>query len=117
MDTYGAVQVDRIVGTWRKRMVSPDPQISGAIRDDPCQAAYLEHIRRTCHMYEEAMRLEDIPESTRERVLSMVLLGDPSGLENLAALRNEQLLKTAMQYLTPSPIFLPADLPPFGRVK
>lgn len=99
MDTHGAVEIDRMVGEWRHRMMPADPQLRQQTLSDPYHAAMQEHLRRMAHHYDEAMRLEGISSETRERVLSMVLLGDPSGLENLAAHRVEQLYKTAIQEL------------------
>lgn len=93
---FQAEWIDRTVGEWRRRMAPQDPQIRGAILNDPYQAAHLEHIRRMAHVYDQAMRLAGIDYETRRRVLSMVLLGDPSGLENLAALRVEKLYKDAL---------------------
>lgn len=100
MDERDGVAVDRMVSEWRSRVEPTDPGLRQSMHNDAWHAAALEHIRRLCHFYDRAMELEGIDADTRRRVLSMVLLGDPSGLEALERQRIESLLATASQYTT-----------------
>lgn len=106
MDTRGAVEVDRMITEWRRRIVSPDSLLRMATGNDPQLAATLEHLRRMAHHYDKAMELEGIDADKRHRVLSMVLLGDPSGLEAMERYRVEQLYKEALMHAAPAPINL-----------
>lgn len=111
MDRPG-VHVDEIVGEWRRRMAPPDDALARAISNDPYHQATLEIIRRTCRHFDRAMELEEIPEETRRRVLSIVMLGDPSGLDDLEARRIEKLYESMLLNSPPRPIYFnPYSIP------
>jgi hypothetical protein len=104
MDHQG---IDNMVSAWRKRLEPLDPVLRRAQMDDPWHHTMLEMMRRYAHMYDEAMHLEDVPEATRQRVLSMVLLGGPDGLESLAYVRAKELYTEAVMKLPPEPVYFP----------
>lgn len=97
--------VDDMWAAWQRRMAPKDPQMAAAQHDDALHHTMLEMMRRFAHMYDAAMRLEDVPDSTRDRVLSMVLLGSPDGLESLAYKRAERLYQEAILSAPPTPIY------------
>ena len=98
-------QIDSMWGQWRNRMEPKDEAMRRAQFDDPWHHTMLEMMRRFAHMYDEAMQLEDVPEKTRQRVLSMILLGAPDGLESLAYVRAAKLYEEALLQLPPRPIY------------
>lgn len=97
--------IDSMVYSWRERMMPVSPQMRRAQMEDAYYQSTWEMMRRFAHMYDEAMRLEDVPEETRQRVLSMVLLGSPDGLESLALERVEHLYKEAILQAPARPIY------------
>lgn len=97
--------IDEMWGTWQARMAPVDPRLQQAQYDDPWHTAQMEMVRRAAHHYQEAMELEGVPEETRRRVLSMVLLGSPDGLDILARQRLEQLYKDALAKMPPMQVF------------
>lgn len=105
--------VDQVVAEWRKRMEPQSPELKQAAHSDAFHHAQLEIIRRTCHMYDRAMELEGIDAEKRRRILSFVLLGDPSGLEMLESQRIEQMCKQMLEYSTPS-VWAPGIKPGWG---
>lgn len=80
-----------------------DQSLAADFATDAWGHAQLEIIRRMCIAFEDAMRLEDVPRKTRDRVRSTVLLGDPDGIEDLHRHHMEQLAKTIMQEVTWQP--------------
>lgn len=98
-------RIDSMWGQWRQRMEPQDEAMREAQLKDPWHHTMIEMMRRFAHMYDEAMRLEDVPEETRRRVLSMVLLGSPDGLESLAYVRTKQLYHDALMHVPPRPIY------------
>ena len=106
MDTRGAVEVDQMVTDWRRRMIPQESLVRMATGNDPHLAATLEHLRRMAHHYDKAMEVLGIDTETRRKVLSIVLLGDPSGLEAIERHRVEQLMERAAMLASPAPINL-----------
>lgn len=103
--------IDAMVGKWRERMTPQSEELRRAQLNDPWHHMMLEMMRRFAHIYDEAMRLEDIPEETRQRVLSIVLLGAPDGLESLAYVRAQSLYEQAILQLPPTPFtFVPFNI-------
>lgn len=119
-------EIDTMVAKWRDRITPRDPKTAGALLNDAHHMVMLEMMSRFAHIYDQAMQLEDVPEKTRKRVLSMVLLGDPSGLEQIAAQRMEHLYQDMLMRTPPRPIYFnpysfpfhpdePLDLTSMGR--
>lgn len=98
-------RIDAMVGQWRDRMTPVDDEMRRAQLNDPWNHTMWEMMRRFAHFYDEAMRMEDVPEDVRRRVLSMVLLGSPDGLESLALANAQRLYKEALLQLPPRPIY------------
>lgn len=93
--------IDEMWANWQVRMTPTDPRLKQAQWEDPWYTAQMEMVRRAAHHYQEAMELEGVPEETRRRVLSMVLLGSPDGLDILARQHLEQLYKDALSSKLP----------------
>lgn len=100
-------KIDEMWGTWQTRMTPIDARLKQAQYNDPWHTAQLELVRRFAHFYEQAMELEGIPEETRRRVLSMVLLGSPDGLDIMARQHIEQLYKDALDKVPAADITVP----------
>lgn len=109
----GTREIDGMVGQWRERMTPVSPEMRRAHLNDPWHHTMLEMMRRFAHIYDRAMELEDVPEETRQRVLSMVLLGSPDGLESLAYKRAEQLYEEAILSSPPRPVYFNPYNKPF----
>jgi hypothetical protein len=88
--------IDEMWGNWQNRIAPIDPRLQHAQYNDPWHVAQLEMVRRMAHQYDAAMELEDVPEATRRRVLSMVLLGSPDGLDTLARHHAQELYREAL---------------------
>jgi hypothetical protein len=97
--------IDEMWGNWQNQIAPIDPRLQHAQYNDPWHVAQLEMVRRMAHQYDAAMELEDVPEVTRRRVLSMVLLGSPDGLDALHRQMLTKELYEAINLQPPRPIY------------